>query len=124
MKHITEDWEFNALGVYNYLKPGRFDALIKFIRENHTKISGDIVEAGVYRGSSLFAIGMLLKELGSSKKVYGFDSFSGFPPIQNEKDDFLQFESMHQNKQISDEHIASVRKNREFWTALHSVGGG
>ena len=55
------------------------DAILKIIRENHTEILGDIVEAGVYRGNSLIAIGMLLKELGSSKKIYGFDSFSGFP---------------------------------------------
>lgn len=119
INYLTQDWEFNVLGVYNYLKPGRFDAVLKFIRENHKNIPGDIVEAGVYKGASLIAVGMLLKELGSDKKVYGFDSFSGFPPIQNEKDDFLQFETMYLNKQISDNHIESVRKNREFWSALH-----
>lgn len=32
--YLTQDWEFNVLGIYNYLKPGRFDAVLKFIREN------------------------------------------------------------------------------------------
>lgn len=120
LEYVTEDWEFNVLGIYNYLKPGRFDAVFKFIRENHNKISGDIVEAGVYRGNSLIAIGMLLRDLGSKKKVYGFDSFSGFPPIYNEKDNFEQFEVMFEKKQISTEHIKAVRRNRSFWSALHA----
>lgn len=93
---IQDDWEFNVPGIYNFTKPGRFDALFKFIRDNHSRIPGDIVEAGVYRGSSLIALGMLLKQLGSDKKVYGFDSFSGFPSIQHPKDDFPQFEHMYE----------------------------
>ena len=57
------------------------------MKENHNKIDGDIVESGVYKGSSLLAMGLLLKEIGSSKKVYGFDSFSGFPPVFHDYDD-------------------------------------
>ena len=45
--NIKEDWEFNVLGIYNYLKPSRFDCILKFIRDNHTKISGNIVELDV-----------------------------------------------------------------------------
>lgn len=65
---LKEDWEFNVLGIYNYLKPGRFKAICDFIINNHNKIEGDVVEAGVYRGGSLIAIAMLLKSLGSKKR--------------------------------------------------------
>ena len=91
MIKIKEDWEFNVLGIYNYLKPGRFDALFTYIKENHDKIPGDIVEAGVFRGSSLIAIAMYLKEIGSDKKVYGFDSFYGFPPVYHSKDEISEY---------------------------------
>jgi hypothetical protein len=119
MIKLKEDWEFNVFGVYNYNKPGRFDSIIKFIRDNHMNIDGDILEAGVFRGSSLLAIGMLLRELGSTKKVYGFDSFSGFPPIHNEKDEASQFEVMYKNQQISSNHIKSVRKNQLIISSLN-----
>jgi len=120
---IHDDWEFNVLGIYNYLRPGRFDALLKFIRENHSSLEGDIVEAGSYRGNSLIAIGMLLKSLGSDKTVYGFDSFSGFPPVFHENDQFSQFETMYQEARISKKHINDVRKNREWKDALASSQG-
>jgi hypothetical protein len=116
---IQEDWEFNVLGIYNFLKPGRFDALFKFIQDNHSKMPGDIVEAGVYRGSSLIALGMFLKQLGSDKKVYGFDSFAGFPPIYHPKDALSNFERMYEASRIDDHHIMAVRKNRQWWEALH-----
>lgn len=38
-----------------------------------------MVEVGVYRGHTLLATALLLRELGSQKKVFGFDSFRGFP---------------------------------------------
>ena len=44
MLNIRDDWEFNVLGIYNYRKAGPFDALFDFIRENHDKIPGDIVD--------------------------------------------------------------------------------
>ena len=65
MNILKKDWEFNVLGIYNYLKSGRFDSLFNFIKENHHKIKGDIVEAGVFRGNSLIAIAMYLKEIDS-----------------------------------------------------------
>jgi hypothetical protein len=116
---IKDDWEFNVLGIYNYLKPGRFDSIFKFIYDNHTKIDGDIVEAGVYQGSSLIALGMFLKQIRSDKKIYGFDSFSGFPPIKNNKDDFSQFEKMYKENIIDTKHIEAVRKCHQYLKALH-----
>ncbi len=52
MLTVNDDWEFSVLEIYNYKKPGKLDQLIKFIKENHTKFDGDILEAGVFRGKS------------------------------------------------------------------------
>ena len=121
MNTIKKDWEFNVLGIYNYLQSGRFDSLFSFIKENHDKIEGDIVEAGVFRGSSLIAIAMCLKELGSDKKVYGFDSFAGFPPVYHPKDDLSEFERMARDGLIDNNHIIAVRNNVEWKTSLSSA---
>lgn len=120
MLRPTADWEFNVLGIYNYRRSGPFDALFDFIRNNHEHLPGDIVEAGVYRGSSLIAIAMLLKELGSDKLVYGFDSFAGFPPVYDPKDDISEFESMFESGLIDFAHIDAVRRNLKWRQALKS----
>jgi len=49
------------------------------IRNNALNDDGDIFEFGVYQGASLISAALLLKEVGSNKKIYGFDSFTGFP---------------------------------------------
>ncbi len=41
-------------------------------------VPGDIAECGVWRGRSLIAMGLYLKQAHSSKTVWGFDSFEGF----------------------------------------------
>ncbi len=74
-----EKWEFNTLGIYDYKRPGHLDLWFNYIRLTESLIDGDVVEAGVYRGHTLLATALLLRELGSQKRVFGFDSFSGFP---------------------------------------------
>jgi hypothetical protein len=66
--------------------------LFNAIRNNHLTCGGDIFEFGVYKGHSLISIAILLKKLGSDKKVYGFDTFSGFPSKYSEQDRFMNFE--------------------------------
>lgn len=111
MTVLNEDWEFNVLGVYNYKKEGPFSSYFNFVKENHNKIDGDIVESGVYKGSSLLAMGLLLKEIGSSKQVYGFDSFSGFPPVFHDFDDLSMFTKLFNNNKISKQHYDYVQQN-------------
>ena len=86
-------------------------SLFNFVYKYHNQIQGDIVEAGVFRGNSLVAMGLMLKELGSNKKVFGFDSFSGFPPIYHPNDDLSKFEQLFTLGCISKKHIDDVRKN-------------
>ncbi len=105
-----DDWEFNVLGIYNYRKPGKLEAYYSFIKENHDALDGDIVEAGVFNGKSLLSTALLLKRLGSKKKVYGFDSFSGFPPVYHEKDSLVRFRDLVENEVISEAHYTAHKK--------------
>jgi len=111
---LREDWEFNVLGVYNYRKPGHLRHYMDFIRENHDCIEGDILEAGVYRGCSLLAVALLLKDLDSPKHVYGFDTFTGFPPVYHPNDDVSQFDVLRKHRRISEKHLQKVKKNLLF----------
>ncbi len=101
---FKNDYEFNMFGIYNYKKPGKLTKLIKFIKENHKTLKGDILESGVFQGSQSLAIAMLLKELGSEKKVYAFDSFSGFPNVYHANDNKDKFQSLYENNIISKDH--------------------
>ncbi len=107
---LKKDWEFNVLQVYNYKASGKLDGYFNFIKQNHNKLDGDICEIGVYRGFSIIATAMLLRDLGSDKKVWGFDSFSGFPSY-HENDDLANFESLHDNGSISEKHFQDYKLN-------------
>lgn len=49
-------------------------------------IEGDVVECGVAFGGGLVILGALAKADGKGRKVYGFDSFDGFPePVAEDK---------------------------------------
>lgn len=121
MLNLTDDWEFNVLGIYNFRKPGPFSSLFDFVRENHSRIEGDLIEAGVFRGSSLLGMGLMLKELGSNKRVYGFDSFAGFPPVYHENDDLQKFQDLYRAGRITKEHADAVSRNIEWRKTLSGV---
>lgn len=42
------------------------------------EVEGSLAECGVYQGATLASIGLYLREKGSNKEVFGFDSFEGF----------------------------------------------
>jgi hypothetical protein len=88
----SDEYLFNLLGVENFRKDSssRLRHYFNFIRENESKLDGNIWEFGVFKGASLIATALLLKEIGSNKKVYGMDSFSGFPSY-DEMDSLEQF---------------------------------
>ena len=76
---IIEDWNFNLLNIYNFNKPGSLSYYFEFIKRNIDNLEGDLVEAGVHKGKSLLATAILLKKLKSKKKIYAYDTWSGFP---------------------------------------------
>jgi O-methyltransferase len=43
-----------------------------------TDVAGDIAECGVWRGHTLIPMALYLRQIGSNKTVFGFDSFCGF----------------------------------------------
>ena len=44
-KLLKNDWEFNILNIYNYNKRGSFSSYFDFIKKNHKKLPGDLLEA-------------------------------------------------------------------------------
>lgn len=111
---LREDWEFNVLGIYNYRKPGPLARYMDFIIENHDYIDGDVCEAGVFKGRSLLATALLLREVGSNKKVFGFDTFEGFPPVYHENDKISKLNELLKTGRISQDHYTKVQRNIEF----------
>ena len=103
-------WELGALNIYDYERPGQLDIYFNFIKNNFAHLKGNIFEFGVFKGKSLLATALLLKSLGSDKKIYGFDSFSGFPSY-NSKDDLNQFKVLYESKKISKKHYEDVLRN-------------
>jgi len=111
MKKLVEDWEFNCFEIDNYGKYSFKKRYYDFIKENCEYLEGDIVEAGVYRGKSLLATGMLLKEMGSEKTVFGYDTFSGFPSCYDARDRLEFFDELLRRELITREHYEKVQRN-------------
>src|SRR5687767_10790414 len=106
---IREDWEYNILEVYNYQRPGPLEGYFTFVREHHHLLPGDLLEAGVYRGKSLLGMALMLKELGSSKKIYGYDTWSGFPPIYSPQDGLERWDDLFRAGRISSRHFEKTK---------------
>ncbi len=87
---------------YNYNKSVKLDNFEKYVRgqklarfiaryelfKKILNISGSIIECGVQYGGGLLAWGKLsnaLEPYNQKRKIFGFDSFSGFPEV-SEKD--------------------------------------
>lgn len=68
-------YQEKTLGIYS---------ILKYISTK--TVYGDMVECGVGRGSSLFTIANISNLIGLDRKLYGFDSFQGFPePTMEDK---------------------------------------
>tara|TARA_X000000950_G_scaffold287168_1_gene398430 strand:- start:227 stop:1009 length:783 start_codon:yes stop_codon:yes gene_type:complete len=108
-KYPQNDWEFNLLGVYNYNIKGKLYKLFDFLKKNHNKIEGDIFEAGVYNGYQSISIAIFLKLIGSKKKLYCYDTFTGFPVNFHKYDNVGYFSNLHYEKKISNKHYQQVK---------------
>lgn len=120
-KKIKKNWEFDVLGIDNYKRDGKLLFYYNFIKENINKIQGDLLEVGVFRGKTIISTALLLKELGTNKKVYGFDSFEGFPIEKNSFDDFSQFSTLYKENKISREHYEDHQKLISIKTDLEKI---
>lgn len=74
----------NAFTIYPPLyRPSYLQRIVGFYEVLHAlrkhSIEGDIVECGVGMGHSFYIIGSFINQLQLGCKLYGFDSFEGFP---------------------------------------------
>lgn len=65
--------------------------------ERTERVAGDIAELGVYRGGGSLRVAERLAKLGSARTLWCFDSFEGFPSIQEE--DRMSDGRMHAEKE-------------------------
>ena len=109
------DFIWNLLELKN-ISNSPLNFYYEFIRDYCNLIDGEIVEFGVYRGASLLSTAILLKSYGSEKRIYGFDSFSGFPSF-HENDDRKKFGKLFDEGKITEEHYRWVN----FKTACEKI---
>lgn len=77
----------------SFTKYVRQQALTRFLARYEIfkkilNIKGSVIECGVFRGSGVMAwanISAILEPVNLTRRIYGFDTFSGFPSV-NEKD--------------------------------------
>jgi len=100
----SDDYLFDLLSIENFnSQKSKMRFWFNHAKELDKSIDGDIFEFGVYRGSSLLAMALLLKKIKSKKKIYAFDTFSGFPSY-SKFDHIEMFSVLRDNKSISQEH--------------------
>lgn len=111
-----EKWEKNYLGIETIEDRGKLFFYLKFLKsKDFRKIKGDIVEAGVYTGTSLISSALLLKNQINlkDKLIWGYDTFSGFPGVST-LDDPNKFNILFKNKKISKEHYKKIIRLKSY----------
>ena len=106
----------------NYYLFSKVDRLIQVINlyEIYKKIKnleGDIVECGVFKGSSLIKLMTFRKAMGENykRKVYGFDVFGKFPKPKFKKDKkFLNNWEKSINNVITETELNFHLKKKKF----------
>ena len=130
-KKTYKEYELDILGVEGPHKQtiSSYRFWYEHIKQNAFKNDGDIFEFGVYRGNSLITAALILKELNSKKKLYGFDTFEGFPSF-SKFDDLNQFKkNKYFSKKIQNEFKNFLRlkktltKNKKFNSSNISTSG-
>lgn len=111
--NLERDWEFNTLNIYNFNKHGIYDFCFSYLKKELKELSGDILEAGVYRGRMTIALGLFLKKFNQTSLIHGFDSFQGFPSYSIQ-DQPSEFENLLARGQIDNDHYRQIVKLRKY----------
>lgn len=108
---FMETWEFGAVGIAdpNSSTLKRYFELVYTTRDT----KGDIAEFGVSTGKSLITTSLISRKLDTNKKIYGFDTFTGFPGY-SENDSFNLFEKLFRQGEITEDHFRKIEKNKEY----------
>ncbi|PZO38704.1 MAG: macrocin O-methyltransferase [Pseudanabaena frigida] len=101
----------NEVSSYTMTSKERIHTLINAVKYITTeKISGDIVECGVWKGGSMMAVAKTLLKLGDqSRNLYLFDTFSGMSE-PTEKD--IDFNGNNAEKILKN---SNKEDDRSFW---------
>lgn len=83
MSALYNDRQFKNYSLLSSRNHARIFGLFSIINEV-SDVEGEIVEAGVGMGISLATLGYAVSYYELNKKVYGFDSFKGFPDATKE----------------------------------------
>jgi len=122
IKNCQDDWVFNTLGIesFNQSSRSRLRHWFTHLKDNVHNIDGDIFEFGVYKGGGVLSMGILLKILNSTKKIYAFDSFSGFPSY-HKNDSLDNFETRNDLFDHDMQHKAQLCRNLAEWRLKEAV---
>jgi hypothetical protein len=104
-------WEFNTLGIYDFTKPGPYQYIFNFLREHQSKLNGDILEAGTYRGKTALSMGLYLNKHNLGGVIHGFDTFAGFPSYST-NDLPEKFQELYELNLITNDHFFRVQRLR------------
>lgn len=102
-------WEYGVLGIShpcNSPLAPYFSLVQKTIQ-----VDGDIVEFGVWQGASIATTALILEKIFSTKTVFGYDTFQGFPK-PSEQDDFKNFFALYKQGLISEQHMNDIALNK------------
>ena len=90
--HNCPEWIVSRIGIATAGSRRAFYTLDRIIR-SMSNIEGSIAECGVYRGSTLFGMTHLLEKRNCKVRLFGLDSFEGFP--EPAKEDRLPDGTIH-----------------------------
>jgi O-methyltransferase len=119
------DYEANDIEIIHAVEPytmtstERIRALIHAVRHIvRNRISGDMVECGVWKGGSVMAMALTLLQLGHRERsLYLFDTFSGMTPPTDRDVDYQG----QQARTILDD-VRCEAAQQEVETAVFSTG--
>ena len=109
------EWSLNVLEVYSLKNRSLpYTYWYDFLRGELNDIPGDVLEFGVFRGRTLATTAYCASLAEIKRKVYGYDSFSGFPPDLDLNDHPDRFDDLLNSGSITQHHYDMVQKNREY----------
>ena len=84
-------------------------------------LTGHIVECGVFQGTTLFTLAAFCHKHNIEKKIWGFDSFSGFPYGPTHPYDHPEyFNFLRKNGKITETHFqGALKRTEQFKSCTH-----
>lgn len=112
---LEADKKFNnCMGSINHTLVDRERCYMLYQFTDHVRsIHGDVAEVGVYKGGTAKLISLALQE----KQIHLFDTFSGMPPTDPEKDPY------HHEGNFSDTSLGEVKKHLADCHNVHFYPG-